>query len=87
MKNQASFSSKDNSKKLKCRLLQFLFGTLMVNTWDLYDVVIVSFSQRLIRVSFHTRRSAVFRLTKFRQTPSRDCKHFYCVCLQMRSVT
>ena len=26
MKNEASFSSKDKSKKLKCRLLQLLFG-------------------------------------------------------------
>ena len=31
MKNQTLFSSKDISKKLKCRLLQFLFGTLRVN--------------------------------------------------------
>ena len=31
MKNQALFSSKYKSKKLKCRLLQFLFGTLRVN--------------------------------------------------------
>ena len=31
MKNQALFSSKDKSKKLKCRLLQFLSGTLSVN--------------------------------------------------------
>ena len=31
MKNQALFSSKDISKKLKCPLLQFLFGTLRVN--------------------------------------------------------
>ena len=30
MKNQALFSSKDKSKKLECRLLQFLFGTLRV---------------------------------------------------------
>ena len=30
MKNQASFSSKDKSKTLKCRLLQFLFGALRV---------------------------------------------------------
>ena len=30
MKNQALFSSKDQSKKLKCCLLQFLFGTLRV---------------------------------------------------------
>ena len=31
MKNQALFSSKDKSKELKCRLLQFLFGALRVN--------------------------------------------------------
>ena len=28
MKNQALFSSQDKSKKLKCRLLHFLFGNL-----------------------------------------------------------
>ena len=32
MKNQALFSSKDKSKKLKCCLLQFLFAALRVNT-------------------------------------------------------
>ena len=33
MKNQALFSSKDKSKKKrKCRLLQFLFGALRVNS-------------------------------------------------------
>ena len=31
MKNQVLFSSKDKSKKLKCRLLQVLFGALRVN--------------------------------------------------------
>ena len=31
MKNQTIFSSKDKSKKLKCRLLQFLFGALRFN--------------------------------------------------------
>ena len=30
MKNQALFSSKDKTKKLKCRLLQVLFGGLRV---------------------------------------------------------
>ena len=30
-KNQALFSLKDKSKKLKCRLLQFLFSALRVN--------------------------------------------------------
>ena len=37
MKNQALFSSKDKSKKLKCRLLQFLFGTLRVNGFHLTE--------------------------------------------------
>ena len=32
MKNQALFFSKDKNKKLKCRLLQFLFGTLRVKS-------------------------------------------------------
>ena len=31
MKNQALFSSKDKSKKLKCGLLQFMFGASRVN--------------------------------------------------------
>ena len=31
MKSQALFSSKDKSEKLKCRLLQFLFGALRAN--------------------------------------------------------
>ena len=30
MKHQGLFSLQDKSKKLKCRLLQFLFGTLNV---------------------------------------------------------
>ena len=30
MKNQVLFSSKHKSKKLKCRLLQFLFGALRI---------------------------------------------------------
>ena len=32
MKNQALFSPKDKSKKLQCRLPQFLFGALRFNT-------------------------------------------------------
>ena len=32
MKNQALFSSKDKSEKLKYRLLQFLFGPVRVNS-------------------------------------------------------
>ena len=30
MENQALFSSKDKSKKIKCHMLQFLFGVLRV---------------------------------------------------------
>ena len=36
MKNQAFFSSKVKSKKLKCRLLHFLFGALRVK-----DIILV----------------------------------------------
>ena len=36
MKNQALFSPKDKSKKLKCRPLQFLFGALRVNTYNAF---------------------------------------------------
>ena len=32
MKTEALFSSKDKSEKFKCHLLQFLFGTLRVNS-------------------------------------------------------
>ena len=45
MKNQALFSSKDETKKLKCRLLQFLFGTLRVkicfanSSVHIYDLI------------------------------------------------
>ena len=38
MKTQALFSSKDKSKKLKCRLLQFLFGALRVNSSPCFAV-------------------------------------------------
>ena len=37
MKNQALFSSKGKSKKLKCRLLQLLFSTLRIKS--LLDVL------------------------------------------------
>ena len=36
MKNQALFSSKDKRKKLKCRLLHFLFGALRVSSFRLF---------------------------------------------------
>ena len=37
MKNQALFSLKEKSKKLKCRLLQFLFGTSRVNICLIFE--------------------------------------------------
>ena len=40
MENQALFSLKDKSKKLKCCLLQFLFGTLRIN----YDIPVITTS-------------------------------------------
>ena len=33
LKHQALFSLKDKTNKLKCRLLQFLFGALRVNSF------------------------------------------------------
>ena len=41
MKNKALFSSKDKSEKLKCRLLQFLFGALRVKESTMGPVLIV----------------------------------------------
>ena len=38
MKHQALFSSKDKSKKLKCLLLQCLFGALRVNIPSLPEI-------------------------------------------------
>ena len=43
MKNQALFSSKDESKKLKCRLLQFLFGALKVKGQVMYKVCMYTY--------------------------------------------
>ena len=40
MKNQALCSSKDKSKKLKCHLLQFLFGALRVNTAEVHKTAL-----------------------------------------------
>ena len=40
MKNQALFSLKDKSEKLKCRLLQFLFGALRVKIINRINMVI-----------------------------------------------
>ena len=42
MKNHAFFSLKDKSKKLKCRLLHFLFGTLKVKVRILLRTTIVA---------------------------------------------
>ena len=48
MKNQDLFSSKDKSKKLKCHLLQILFGALRVNStcslvWSLHKYFVPRF--------------------------------------------
>ena len=45
MVNQALFSLKDKSEKLKCPLLQFLFGILRVNTgWTVFKHYRATFS-------------------------------------------
>ena len=57
MKNQALFSSKDKSKKSKCRLLQFLFGGFRVELENLSLPVQGVFGKKL-DVCYHvgTRR-------------------------------
>ena len=49
-KNQALFSSEDKSKKSKCHLLQFLFGSLRVKT----DIghMIITHTLRQVFLSF-----------------------------------
>ena len=42
MTNQALFSSKDKSKKLKCRLLQFLFSALRVKRFKPFKNIIIT---------------------------------------------
>ena len=44
MKHQALFPYKSKIKKTKCRLLQFLFGALRVNTYE----TIVNLSEVLL---------------------------------------
>ena len=51
MKNQALFR-----KKLKCRLLQFLFGTLRVNVLIVFDIT------KLIRP---TKKLTIFQIEKY----------------------
>ena len=46
MKHQALFSSKDKSKKLKCRLLQFLFGTLRANKQETTQCSIINLANQ-----------------------------------------
>ena len=40
MKNQALFSSKDKSKKLKCRLQQFLFFRFKMNSSNFSYIIL-----------------------------------------------
>ena len=49
MKNQASFSLKDKSKKLKCPLLQFLLGAVRVNDVNKFLLSLVSRGARMQR--------------------------------------
>ena len=49
MKNQALFSSKDKSKKLKCSLLQYLFGVSRVNRLLLTDILSVARTGELLK--------------------------------------
>ena len=50
MKNQALFPLKDKSKKLKCRLLQFLLGALRVTVRLFFLFQFISKFYRVIQI-------------------------------------
>ena len=52
MKNQALFSSKGKRRKLKCRLLQFLFGALRVSEKIRLDVSSESSAMQRIHMKY-----------------------------------
>ena len=55
MKNQNLFSSKDKSKKLNCRLLQFLFGALRVKSSSTHKI---KYADVLLLISFKTAKAS-----------------------------
>ena len=61
MKNQALFSSTDKSKKLKCRLLQFLLSTLRAKIKSCYVAVM---SDSFITITITYTKMAVLSTTK-----------------------
>ena len=56
MKNQALFSAKDKTKILKCRLLQFLFGALRVNTFTQYLLKCIVLLFQTFKLDFKRNR-------------------------------
>ena len=55
MKYQALFSSKDKSKKIKCRLLQFLFSALRVNHANFTFLLIAEFKIPVMALKNRTK--------------------------------
>ena len=53
MKNQALFSSKDKNEKSKCRLLQFLFGALRVNSLREYQYAMLNIHEQQYTVELY----------------------------------
>ena len=75
MKNQALFSLKDKSKKIKCPLLQFLFGALRVKEiqfepamglmewfpWEICTSTHIIPSREIVFIAHHLPYFAIFR--------------------------
>ena len=57
MKNQDLFSSKDKTKKLKCRLLRFLFGALRVNQKFFFNLSPLEMLSKMIYCYVQHQRS------------------------------
>ena len=60
MKNQTLFSSKDKSEKSKCRLLQFLFGTLrVIANVEILGAILACIFKKLRRANIISRHHNV----------------------------
>ena len=78
MEDQALFSSKDKSKRIECRLLQFLFGASRANCTDYHlttNFVLQEFQTLiLVKLHFHSGNSN-FVLQEFANMLFRNAKH------------
>ena len=69
MKNQALFSSKDKGKKLKCGLLQFLFGALRINS-----LTTKMQTTKFLSANFQKKLSLINNILRIQQLQGKHCR-------------